>query len=387
MDAAQCGVYAPQIIEPSVSDWNFSYDLNVNYKLAPDVLAYATYAKSFKTGRHQPERRAARRRQPPILSRRHGQAGIGQPLRGRPEDAVLGPPGDASTSPPSAPRSRTYQATVNNGQFGRAARLSRQCRQGARRGRRGRFLDPPERAVHRLCQRRLHRRQIREVHRRAVPARAVRRHRGRRHGQTPGAPGVARRAQPGQLRHLRPAAARRVEMGLLLRRARSTCRSRCSARKAQVYVGVDGNYRSNFSSNASPSIYTEVDGYALTNFRVGFRDRRLRRLRLGAQRLRRRTTSSCCGRAGQHRPDRRPAGRSADLGRHDQVLVLIVADRHGAFKRLKRTTTFNHGPERDVASRKLPMSLRFRNERHLAAWIGSPLLPSSRGGAQSGALK
>ena len=43
------------------------------------------------------------------------------------------------------------------------------------------------------------------------------------------------------------------------------------AREGQVYVGVDGNYRSDWNSNASPSIYTVVEGYALTNFRVGFR--------------------------------------------------------------------------------------------------------------------
>ena len=39
----------------------------------------------------------------------------------------------------------------------------------------------------------------------------------------------------------------------------------------EVYLGYDGNYRSNFSSNASPSIYTFVDGYSLSNFRLGFR--------------------------------------------------------------------------------------------------------------------
>ena len=47
--AAQCGVYTPQLSAPSASDWNFSYDFNVNYKVSPDVLVYATYAKSFKT--------------------------------------------------------------------------------------------------------------------------------------------------------------------------------------------------------------------------------------------------------------------------------------------------------------------------------------------------
>jgi iron complex outermembrane recepter protein len=39
----------------------------------------------------------------------------------------------------------------------------------------------------------------------------------------------------------------------------------------QIYVGIDGNYRSGFSSNPTPSIYTNIKGYALTNYRVGFR--------------------------------------------------------------------------------------------------------------------
>ncbi|MEY4721021.1 MAG: hypothetical protein RIQ46_746, partial [Pseudomonadota bacterium] len=47
--AAQCAVYTPQTSAPSAKDWNFSYDLNLNYRIAPDVLAYVTYAKSFKT--------------------------------------------------------------------------------------------------------------------------------------------------------------------------------------------------------------------------------------------------------------------------------------------------------------------------------------------------
>ncbi len=38
-----------------------------------------------------------------------------------------------------------------------------------------------------------------------------------------------------------------------------------------AYIGYDGNYRSKFSSNASRSIYTDVNGYALHNVRAGFR--------------------------------------------------------------------------------------------------------------------
>ena len=38
-----------------------------------------------------------------------------------------------------------------------------------------------------------------------------------------------------------------------------------------VYAGYDGSYRSAFSSNASRSVYTDIGGYALNNFRFGFR--------------------------------------------------------------------------------------------------------------------
>ncbi|WP_267392902.1 MULTISPECIES: TonB-dependent receptor [unclassified Sphingomonas] len=40
---------------------------------------------------------------------------------------------------------------------------------------------------------------------------------------------------------------------------------------AEVYVGYDGNYRSRFSSNPSPSAYTWIDGYSLSNVRAGYR--------------------------------------------------------------------------------------------------------------------
>ena len=37
------------------------------------------------------------------------------------------------------------------------------------------------------------------------------------------------------------------------------------------YVGFDASSRTAFSSNASRSIYTDIDGYTLANARVGFR--------------------------------------------------------------------------------------------------------------------
>jgi outer membrane receptor protein involved in Fe transport len=46
---AQLAVFQPQVSAPEDSDWNLTYDLTASYQLAPDVLAYSTYAKSFKT--------------------------------------------------------------------------------------------------------------------------------------------------------------------------------------------------------------------------------------------------------------------------------------------------------------------------------------------------
>ncbi len=47
---AQRGVLAPQSYEASFSDWNLSGDLKVAYEFTPDVLAYANYGRGFKTG-------------------------------------------------------------------------------------------------------------------------------------------------------------------------------------------------------------------------------------------------------------------------------------------------------------------------------------------------
>ena len=47
---AQRGVLAPQTYETDFSDWNVSGDLKLAYAFTPEVLGYATYARSFKTG-------------------------------------------------------------------------------------------------------------------------------------------------------------------------------------------------------------------------------------------------------------------------------------------------------------------------------------------------
>ncbi|AXJ96615.1 MULTISPECIES: TonB-dependent receptor [unclassified Sphingomonas] len=44
------------------------------------------------------------------------------------------------------------------------------------------------------------------------------------------------------------------------------------AKGGEAYVGYDGSYRSRFSSNPSPSAYTWIEGYSLSNVRAGYRE-------------------------------------------------------------------------------------------------------------------
>jgi len=46
---AQLAVFTPQVSGPKDTDWNLTYDLTLSHELAPDVRAYGTYARSFKT--------------------------------------------------------------------------------------------------------------------------------------------------------------------------------------------------------------------------------------------------------------------------------------------------------------------------------------------------
>jgi iron complex outermembrane receptor protein len=50
LNSDQLGVLAPQSYQPRFSDWKASYDFTASYDVSKDVLAYATYAKSFKSG-------------------------------------------------------------------------------------------------------------------------------------------------------------------------------------------------------------------------------------------------------------------------------------------------------------------------------------------------
>ncbi len=266
--AARCGVYQPQTSAPTVGDWNFSYDFNVNYKLASDVLAYATYAKSFKTvGINQnglPSDAAGN----PILSAgvirsesvNHFEVGLKTQFWDRKATFNL-----------TAFRTeiKDYQATVTNGQLGvlrgylaNAGKVRSQGIEADFKIRAGdrfsayanaaytdakyvQFVDapcPPELAGGTT-----------------VAA-----------GQTPSAPGTPGGLSPANC-NISGQRLPGVSKWALSYGAEFNTPLTLLGKDGKVYLGVDGNYRTDFSSNPSASAYTNVAGYALTNFRIGLR--------------------------------------------------------------------------------------------------------------------
>jgi iron complex outermembrane receptor protein len=266
--AAQCGVYSPQTSAPSVSDWNFSYDFNVNYKIARDVLVYATYAKSFKT------------------------VGINQ--NGLPTDANGNPILSAGTIKPenvnhfeiglktqfldrratfnlSAFRTdiKDFQANVNNGQLGVLRGYLANAGKVRSQGIEADFnFKPSDRFVAYVNGAYTDAKYVRFVDAPCPPELSG--------GttvtgtQVPGAPGVPGALSP-QNCNISGQRLPGVSEWAWSWGAEANVPVNLLARDGELYAGVDGNYRSNFSSNPSPSAYTWIKGYALTNFRAGFR--------------------------------------------------------------------------------------------------------------------
>ena len=265
---AQRAVLAPQSFETTFSDWNLSYDFTASYELADNILAYATYAKSFKSG--------------------------GINLNGVPTDATGASIIAAATVAPESvnhlevgikaqffDRRLTanlaafhteiddYQALVTNGQLGvlrgYLANADKVRSQGVefdlsfRPNPRFnlyvngaytdadyvRFTDapcPPELSGGTT----------------ALP------------GQTPSAPGTPGGISPENC-DISGERLPGISRWAFSYGGEYNQPMTLFGASGEVYLGYDGSYRSNFSSNPSPSIYTTVDSYSLSNFRLGFR--------------------------------------------------------------------------------------------------------------------
>jgi iron complex outermembrane receptor protein len=265
---AQLAVFQPQESAPEDTDWNLTYDLTASYEVVSDVLAYATYAKSFKT--------------------------IGINQNGLPTDANGQPIAAAGTIRPekvdhfeiglksqfwdnraklnlAAFRTeiRDYQATVINGEFGVLRGFLANADKVSSQGVEADFsIRPSERFNAYVSGAYTDAQYDRFVDAPCPPelsggttAAA---------GQTPSAPGTPGGISPANCdisgQRLPGVSKWSFSFG-----AEGNLPARLLGKQGQVYLGYDGSYRSDFSSNPSPSAYTNIEGYHLSNFRLGFR--------------------------------------------------------------------------------------------------------------------
>ena len=261
---AQRGVLSPQRFEPEFTDWNFTYDLTMSYEVAADVLAYATYAKTFKSGginlNGVPNDGAGN----PLLtagavepeSVNHYEAGIKAQFWDR-----------KATFNISAYRTDigNYQALVTNGQLGVLRGYLANAEKVRTQGFDWDFSIRPSQQFNAY----VNGSYVDATYRKFADAPCPPELSGGNTGSPIAAPGV-----PGFSPENCDISGQRlpgVSEWSLSYGAEVNAPADLFGQDGEVYLGFDGNYRSNFSSNPTPSIYTMVDGYALSNFRIGFR--------------------------------------------------------------------------------------------------------------------
>lgn len=268
--AAQRGVQASQFFEVPFSDWNLSYDINLAYEFTPDVNAYATYARAFKTG--------------------------GVNLNGVPPQANGAPQLDVAGIDPEKvdhfetglktqflnrlatfnvtgfwTEIRDFQASVVSNVSG-STTLRGYLANADKvrvRGIEAEFAVHPTDQLNAYLNGALSDHEfVRFVDAPCPPELA-----GGGTGTPPGAPATPGANSPANCDisgQWLPGISKwafswggdySVPAGFL-------------GLSGAAYVGYDGNYRSTFSSNASRSLYTDVAGYSLHNFRIGFRTER-----------------------------------------------------------------------------------------------------------------
>ncbi len=265
--AAQRGVQASQFFEVPYSAWNLSYDLNLAYEVTQDVNAYATYARSFKTG--------------------------GVNLNGVPSQANGLPQLDVAVIKPEKVNHfeiglKTQfwdrRATLNIAGFWteindfQASVISNVSGSNVLRGYlanadkvrvRGVEADfsvrPSDRFSGYVSGAFTDNEFVKFTNAPCPPELA-----GGGTGTPPGpaaTPGANSPANCDVSGSWLPG----VSKWAFSFGAEYNVPASLLGRDGQVYAGYDGNYRSKFSSNASRSIYTDIGAYSIHNFRAGFR--------------------------------------------------------------------------------------------------------------------
>lgn len=261
---AQRGVLAPQHFAPKFSDWNFSYDLTASYDLSDDIHAYATYAHTFKSG--------------------------GINLNGVPSDASGNPLLAAGTVKPEVvdhleaglktqfwDRKATlnlsafrtiignYQALVTNGQLGVLRGYLANARKVRSQGLEWDFSVRPSERFNAYFNGAYTDASYRSFADAPCPPELS--------GGTSGTPV----AEPGIIGNspancdISGRSVAGVSKWALSYGLEANMPTILLGKEGEIYLGIDGSYRTRFSSNPSPSAHTWIKGYALTNLRAGFR--------------------------------------------------------------------------------------------------------------------
>ena len=249
---ARLGVFAPQEYAPEFSDWNFSYDLTATWKAARDLLFYATYAKTFKSGGINQNGVPNDADNDPLLgaatvkpeSVNHYEAGIKAEVWGR-----------RATFNLTAFRTdiKNFQANVNNGQFGVLRGYLANAGKVRTQGFEGDLsIRPSERFRAYVNGAYTDAKYVKFVDAPCAPEQS---------GGTNSPPNcdISGQRLPG------------VSKWAFSFGAEVNAESKLFDQEGQFYFGYDGSYRSDWSSNPTPSAYTWVKGYSLSNFRAGFR--------------------------------------------------------------------------------------------------------------------
>ncbi len=268
LNADQRGVLAPQSYQPDFDDWNVSGDVTIAYDFARDVHGYATYARSYKSGGINLSGLPLDRDNNPILAAaqvkpeqvNHYEVGLKTQWLDRRITANL-----AAFWTDIA----DYQATVTNGQLG----VLRGYLANAEAVRtRGIELDTAFRPTERLnlyanaaytdakyvrftdapCPPELSGGTAPATGQQTSPA-------GTAGGVSPSACDVSGQRLPG------------ISKWAFSYGAEYALPAKIGDTDGNAYLGYDGSYRSRFSSNPSPSAYTYIDGYSISNFRLGYR--------------------------------------------------------------------------------------------------------------------
>ncbi|WP_375270413.1 TonB-dependent receptor [Sphingomonas sp.] len=269
----RCGVLAPQRYRPDFDDWNVSGDVTLAYDLSDDSHFYATYARSYKSGGINLSGLPLGSDNLPLLATatvrpetvNHYELGLKNQFLDRRATVNLAAFWTDIFD---------YQATVTNSQlsvlrgylanaglvrtrgveidsaFRPTSRLNVYANAAFTDAKYARFTDapcPPELSGGT-----------------ALPV---------VNGQivgTPGAPGT-----PGNSLPFCDVSGQRipgVSKWAFSYGAEYGIPTSFGGAAGNLYLGYDGSYRSNFSSNPSESIYTRVDGYSISNVRVGYRE-------------------------------------------------------------------------------------------------------------------